>query len=86
MKYSIVNLLSHKHDTAHEKQENLIINQPIIKKGKKNTNPGPTFAFSSTVMNLPRVETAAPLSRLIYKQLKKVTSLPIIKHTNIKVV
>lgn len=37
---------------------------------RSHTNPGPTFAFSSAVMNLPRVETAAPLSRLICKQFK----------------
>lgn len=35
------------------------------------TYPGPTFAFSSAVMYLPRVETAAPLSLLIWRHGKQ---------------
>lgn len=55
--------LAPKADTAHENQPK----SPTTEPAKRNTNPGPTLAFSSAVMNLPRVDTAAPLRRLIYK-------------------
>lgn len=52
---------------SREKKQNL---------QKRNTNPGPTLAFSSAVMNLPRVDTAAPLRRLICKKCTNLSDTP----------